>query len=68
MKNNTFNKLREQDRHYDYGDYWSPAGKRFTKKRSHKRSRQQLKVFVSNLEKVAQIVLKKFLCYYKYRK
>lgn len=53
MKNNTFNKLREQDRTYDYGDYWSPAGKKFTKHRSHKRSRQQLKVSVKDLSEAA---------------
>ena len=46
MKNNYFNKLRGLDRKYDFGDFWSPAGKKFTKHRSHKRSRQQSKKFI----------------------
>ncbi len=43
MKNNYFNKLRELDRTYDFGDFDSPKGRLVTKRRAHKRSRQQLK-------------------------
>lgn len=30
------------DRRYDFDEYYSMKGKRFTKKRSHKRARKQL--------------------------
>jgi hypothetical protein len=43
MKNNLYNKLRENDRTYDYADFDSKDGRKFVKKRSHKRSRQQIK-------------------------
>jgi hypothetical protein len=43
MKNNQFNKLRESDRTYDYAEATSKNEKKFIKKRSHKRSRQQIK-------------------------
>lgn len=43
MNNNYFNKLRELDRTYDFVDFNSQRGRLLTKKRSHKRSRQQLK-------------------------
>ena len=42
MKNNHFNKLRELNRTYDFGDFNYGHGNKFTKKRSHKRSRKQL--------------------------
>lgn len=42
MNNNHFNKLRELDRTYDFGDFNYGHGNKFTKKRSHKRSRKQL--------------------------
>lgn len=43
MKNNQFNKLRESDRTYDYAEATGRGEKKFIKKRSHKRSRQQIK-------------------------
>lgn len=43
MKNAYFNKLRESDRTYDLEWFDGPTGKKLVKKRSHKRSRKQVK-------------------------
>lgn len=41
MSNKSLRKDYEFKRSYDFVDFWSPAGKRFTKKVSHKRVRSR---------------------------
>ena len=44
MKNNQYNKLREHKRTYDFAEFDRPGQRRFVKRRSHKRSRRQLQI------------------------
>ena len=42
--NKSIKKYYEHKRSYDYTDFNSPKGKRFNKKRAHKRARKQFEV------------------------
>lgn len=41
----------ELDRTFDFSEFWSPAGKRLTKKRAHRRYRAEKKKNLRNLSK-----------------
>lgn len=41
MPNKSLKKEYELKHSYDYADFWSPEGKRFTKKTSHRRIRRR---------------------------
>jgi len=50
MNNNQYIKLRGFKRKWDFGECWSPKGKRFNKKRARKRFRQQLKTDIKEFD------------------